>query len=88
MRKLLIALLLAGAVTLGGARPAQAHPWGWRGYWRGYYHPYGRGYWGAYRPWWGSSTVAGRKAAAPSPPTPLSRAWGRGENAASPPATV
>jgi hypothetical protein len=39
MRKLLIALLLAGAVTLGGARPAQAHPWGWRGYWWGYLPP-------------------------------------------------
>jgi prepilin-type N-terminal cleavage/methylation domain-containing protein len=33
-------------------------------------------------------TVAGRKAAAPSPPTPLPRLRGRGEEAGSPPAMV
>jgi hypothetical protein len=36
----------------------------------------------------GRYTVAGRKATTPSPPTPLPRVRGRGENAGSPPATV
>jgi hypothetical protein len=49
MRKFLMALLMAGALTLTAAPAVEARPWGaghgWRGgwhgrpYWRGYYRP-------------------------------------------------